>query len=565
MKAFFSYSSNDQAIVHAVAGEVGRAFVTIDTAALQTADDLIKSIESAIRDSAMFVYFVSRASLESEWVNFEVDEARYRQSMNRLRKFIVVLLDDRLEAKDFPEWMRRYVFVKNHAPRPIARVIRGVIDEMVGEEQSRFFVGRAVETARLQAALVPPDSSSRVAIVTIRGLPGIGRRTLLQRVARDSLFIDRLLTVRIEVGDSVNSITVKLADLVEPVVSLEETLEMAEEIKSMLPAAACSRFVSDVNRALQLHELVVLYDDGGILDNNGFPTLAVQSILQETEMAPGLLVALVTNRRPRFEGTPLLEESVIVDVNPLHESEIRQLIALKARAKDLNLAHDMVVALAEQAKGYPPAATALVELAHVYGPHLRATFADGTKYSPRPLTRYLARLVLSPAERKMISILARNSPLPLEVLVLFAKSPGEAANALTRLIDLSLVIPQQGTSWYRISDPVIDYIDRVRELLPCTPEDYATVANVLDKFLGEDRDAGAYLDLSRVLYRALVHAGEKERPRAYALLADWLRLAEDFYHQRNYQKALDLVLDRSQGGPEQRSAGVDNSLQCQAW
>ncbi len=459
MKAFFSYSSNDQAIVHAVAGEVGRAFVTIDTAALQTADDLIKSIESAIRDSAMFVYFVSRASLESEWVNFEVDEARYRQSMNRLRKFIVVLLDDRLEAKDFPEWMRRYVFVKNHAPRPIARVIRGVIDEMVGEEQSRFFVGRAVETARLQAALVPPDSSSRVAIVTIRGLPGIGRRTLLQRVARDSLFIDRLLTVRIEVGDSVNSITVKLADLVEPVVSLEETLEMAEEIKSMLPAAACSRFVSDVNRALQLHELVVLYDDGGILDNNGFPTLAVQSILQETEMAPGLLVALVTNRRPRFEGTPLLEESVIVDVNPLHESEIRQLIALKARAKDLNLAHDMVVALAEQAKGYPPAATALVELAHVYGPHLRATFADGTKYSPRPLTRYLARLVLSPAERKMISILARNSPLPLEVLVLFAKSPGEAANALTRLIDLSLVIPQQGTSWYRISDPVIDYIE----------------------------------------------------------------------------------------------------------
>ena len=213
--------------------------------------------------------------------------------------------------------------------------------------------------------------------MTIRGLPGIGRRTLLQRVARDSLFIDRLLTVRIEVGDSVNSITVKLANLVEPVVSLEETLEMAEEIKSMLPAAACSRFVSDVNRALQLHELVVLYDDGGILDNNGFPTLAVQSILQETEMAPGLLVALVTNRRPRFEGTPLLEESVIVDVNPLHESEIRQLIALKARAKDLNLAHDMVVALAEQAKGYPPAATALVELAHVYGPHLRATFADG--------------------------------------------------------------------------------------------------------------------------------------------------------------------------------------------
>jgi len=141
----------------------------------------------------------------------------------------------------------------------------------------------------------------------------------------------------------------------------------------------------------------------------------------------------------------------------------------------------------------------------------------------------------------MISILARNSPLPLEVLTLFAKSTEEAANALIRLIDLSLVIPQQGTSWYRISDPVIHYIDQVRELGPCTPKDYATVANELDRFLGEDRDAGAYLDLSRVLYRALVHAGEKERPRAYALLADWLRLAEDFYHQRDYKKALEIA------------------------
>lgn len=540
MKAFLSHSRQDQAIVNEVARQIGRAFVKIDTAAFHAADDLIQSIESAVRESAIFVYFASRASFDSAWVNFELNEARYHQSMSRLRKLIVVLLDDRIQPTEFPEWMRRYVFLKSHSPRPIARAIRSAIDDLVSEEQSGFFVGRATETASLQAALVPPDTSGDVALVTVRGLPGIGRRTLLHRVAKDSLSVERLLTVRVEIGDDANSITAKLADLVEPTVTPDDTLRIVRNIQSLPPLDACSRFASDVDQALQLHELVVLYDEGGILDNDGSPTAAVESLLQQVARTSGALVALVTNRRPRLRDIPNLQESPIVDMGPLHESEVRQLIALKAKTKSLNLTAGAIGALAEQAKGYPPAVTALVELAEAYGPELVTSSAGrGSEYQPRPLTRYLAGLSLSSTERKMIAVLARNSPLPLKILMLFAPDDQEAANALTRLIDASLVMPQPGTAWYRISDPVSDYVDR--EFPPCSAEDYAIVANELDRFLDEDREAGGYLDLSRVFYRALIHAGQETRPRAYALLADWLRLAADFYHQRNYQKALELA------------------------
>jgi tetratricopeptide (TPR) repeat protein len=540
VKAFLSHSSNDAAIVSEVARRIGRAFVTIDVAAFHAPDDLIQSIESAVRDSAIFVYFASRPAMSSTWVNFELNEARYHQAMSRLKKLIVVLLDDRLQPADFPEWMRRYVFLKSHAARPIARAIRGAIDDMVSEEQSGFFVGRASETAALQAALVPPDTDSDVSIVTVRGLPGVGRRTLLQRVVRDSLYIDRLLTVRVEIGDNANSIAAKLADLVEPIITPDDTLAMVREIQSLPLSSVPSRFASDVNRALQLHELVVLYDQGGVLDNNGFLTTDIESLLQEVTSQPSLLVALVTNRRPRLRGVPDLEDFPIVDVNPLRESEVRQLIALTAKSRGLNLPLGTVGALAEQAKGYPPAVIALVGLAEVYGPELVTTSTSGrSEYQPRPLTRYLASLSLSQAERKMVAVLARNSPFPLTILMLFGPDGQEAVSALTKLIDASLVMPQVGTSWYRISDPAFDYIDR--EFPPCTIEDYTLVANELDKFLDEDRETGAYLDLSRVLYRALIHAGQTKRPRAYALLADWLRLAQDFYHQRNYEKALDFA------------------------
>ena len=540
MKAFLSHSSNDKAIVTEVARRIGRVFVTIDTVAFHAPDDLVQLIESAVRDSAIFVYFASRSAMDSAWVNFELNEARYYQAMSRLKKLIIVLLDDRLQPTDFPQWMSRYVFVKSRAARPIARVIRSAIDDMVSDEQSGFFVGRAAETADLQAAFVPADTSADVAIVTVRGLPGIGRRTLLQRVVRDSLSIDRLLTIRVEVGDNATSIVAKLADLVEPIVTPDDTLAMVRQIQSLTPTSLSSRFASDVERALQLHELVVLYDEGGILDNNGSPVTAIESLLEEVASKPGLLVALVANRRPRFREATAFEDSPIINVTPLRESEVRQLIALKAKSKKLNLSQGAASALAEQAKGYPPAVSALVGLTEVYGPELVSTLAGpGSEYQLRPLTRYLAGLSLTPTERKMVGVLARNNPLPLTILTLFASDGLEAASALAKLIDASLVMPQVGTSWYRISDPVFDYIDR--EFPPCTVEDYSVVANELDKFLGEDREDGAYLELTRVFYRALVHSGQEKRPRALALLADLLRLAEDFYHQRNYQKALEFA------------------------
>lgn len=553
MKAFLSHSSSDNEIVHEVARQIGRVFVSLDINEFHAADDLVQSMESAVRDSAIFVYFASRSAMDSSWVAYEANEAKYYNVINRIKKLIVVILDDRIQPSDFPDWMRRVVFFKSHAPRPIARMIRGVIDDLVSEEQSGFFVGRSGETASLQAALVPPDDSGDVSIVTVRGLPGIGRRTLLQRVVRDSLSVDRLLTVRVEVGDNVNSITAKLADLVESIVAPDDTIAMVQQIQSQTRGDASARFAADVNRALDLHELVVLYDEGGILDNNGFLASDVELLLAQVASGPDLLVALVTNRRPRIQESTLFDNFPIVDVAPLRESEVRQLIALKARARGLTLTTAVVSGFVDQARGYPPNVTALIELAEVYGSQLIATSASSrTEYRPRPLARYLSSLSLSTHERKLISVLAHNNPLPLPVLMLFAPEGETGIAALTKLIDASLIIPQQGTSWYRISDPISDYVDR--EFPPCTIEDYTLVASELEGFLDEDRDTGAYLELSRVFYRALIHAGQDRRPRAFALHADWLRLAADFYHrQRNYQKALDFAITAYQETPEQEA------------
>jgi len=86
MKAFLSHSHVNAELVRAVAERVGRPFVRVDINAFRTADELIAAMERAVRESAILVYFASRDAMESAWVNFELNEARYHQALMRIRK-----------------------------------------------------------------------------------------------------------------------------------------------------------------------------------------------------------------------------------------------------------------------------------------------------------------------------------------------------------------------------------------------------------------------------------------------------------------------------------------------
>lgn len=558
MKAFFSYSHADSEVVHSVAARVGRPNVNIDVKSFAAGDDLVQAMERAVQESSLFVLFVSRSALDSTWVLFETSEARYYQAANRIRKTLVVILDPRISAKDLPEWLTRAKFITTRAVGPIARVVRELIDDLTQDEQHQLFVGRAVEAAELQSALVPPDGLGEAPLVIVKGLPGIGRRTLLQRVAHNSMALSRVVTVRVEAGDTVNSVAAKIADLFEPLATPEQARSTTLEIMSLDEGAALERTVADLRVGQTLGELAVLYDDGGFLDNDGQLVPAISSVLTRLCRETELMAVAVTNRNPVLRGT-VLNEVPVVPVGQLSKPEVRQLLALMARAAHVSLAPGDLATLVDQVRGYPPNADALVKLVARYGVGLAQGSASlDAQYIPRPLHRYLRDLQLAPTERRILSILARNSPLPLTILAEFAPDRDDAERALVTLIDASLVVPQPGTSWYGAADPIIGYIDR--EYPPCTIDDFMRLAGLLDEFLQRTTDDGPYLDLSRLLYRSLVRSGgDTENARALALHSDWLKLAKQFYYDRDFERSLEysrLVLQSTPGQEEARDFAV---------
>jgi hypothetical protein len=358
-KAFLSHSSKDSELVHAVAAQVGRPFVKLDVNEFQGGDEILTVIDEAVEQSAVFVLFASRASLASLWVGAEVDAARYELRFGRLKHVLVCLLDDTLGSSDLPTWMRRYKYIPSRAAKPIARAIRAIIDEMIRDRQSEFFVNRLNESARLQDIMAPASGLEPATLFAVVGLDGIGRRTLLQRVSRDILSLPRIIEVEIESGDSVNDIAVKIADLLEPASSPEDAVALAKTILSLPESEAAERAAHDLRLAVGLRELPTLVDRGGLLDNEGQLTDGVRGILSAVGRSPEVVVALVSARRPeQSDGTQIPS----VRVADLDDADVRRLVGLLARARDLDLTKDNIAVLAGMSRGYPPSARIAVEL-----------------------------------------------------------------------------------------------------------------------------------------------------------------------------------------------------------
>ncbi|WP_460065624.1 tetratricopeptide repeat protein [Streptomyces sp. YKOK-I1] len=558
IKAFFSYSTKDEKFVSEVASQVGRPFVHIDKHSFSSGYDILSSIDVAIRESGLFVLFLTRSSLNSEWVRHEVDEARLHSALGRIKKTLVVLMDQTIRRDEIPDWLNRAKSITSASSAPVARKISSLVDDLVRENQHSFFVGRGKEITELQRAFVPFESMELPQVVCVCGLLGIGRKTVLSNVARTSLNFERLVPIQVEPGDSIQTLAAKVEAQIQSAGTPEDSISIVREVEGYTDRDALRlAFDAFVKMTAQFREMPVLYDEGGLLDADGRISEAIRLILTSLKDYSDVTMALMTNRRP--DRRSLLEYDLslpVVDVRQLTDSDVNQLIALVSRAWGLKIATDAARKITAAVRGYPPSVTYALELVRSYGPDVAiGQNALLSEFGARPFVKYLRNSSISELERKILRIISANSPLPLPILqTVVGVSEEEIGEALMRLIDVSLIVPSDA-GWYEISGPVATAVQR--EYRSCTPAEYAAVSEALDDFLKVSVGGSDYLALQRVLFRALNLAGREKSRRAHSFAADYVRLAERFYHEnRDYESARNAAQTVIESHPNLHSARI---------
>jgi len=558
IKAFLSHSSANKELVRSVANNLGRQFCLIDEQVFENGISFKQSIEKHLDTTSVFVLFLSTSALQSVWVNFEIDESAYRVIQNTISRAIVFMIDSDVDHEALPPWLKRAKVVRNIVPKSIAREIREHIDDLLRAEQHMFFEGRTTDLLNFQKVLTPIDRAPP-RLVAVHGLPSIGRRSFLRNAARISLGFGRIIVFEVAEGDSLADLAIRIANELEPYSTSVGFEHIVETIRTASDEAVVIRIIGDLRAAVSNRELPVLLDEGGLLTDEGLFTPSVQSLVSAVLKDSQLYLCVVSARKPYAD---IQTQSL----GPLNSDDIRRLIVRISghRNPPLTLTSEHVSELAEYVNGYPPSAYFAVSLAAEYG--VSAVLADKSRlvqFRTAAMVRYLRQKNLNVVERKVLSVLGRYSPLPIEVLPpVIGHTSADIAASMMRLMDYSLVVLEQ-SGLYAVAGPIADVVHR--EITE--PTDHEALYNAVIQLVDETDLNVPRLDLHRVLFRAAT-LGNVDSKQLFHMASDIIRLTEEFYHDRNYRKAIEFGRIASKERPESTVARdylIRALIQEEAW
>jgi len=184
-----------------VAKLLQREFVTHQDLSFDHGEDFKNEILKGLDKSAVFVFFVSRASLNSVWVKFELDQAAERLVEKKLAKAIAIRIDAAVGPDELPSWLRSISAPVIECPAAAARMIKEHISKVRSDSFPDLFLGRGKILEQVEEKMTPSDHRPP-GIVALWGLPGIGRRALAKKVIKNVLDFQRAVQINVEPGDT---------------------------------------------------------------------------------------------------------------------------------------------------------------------------------------------------------------------------------------------------------------------------------------------------------------------------------------------------------------------------
>lgn len=536
MKAFLSHSSKDKELVSKVAKELGRQFCIFDKLSFENGIEFKQSIEEGLSSSSVFVLFASQNSLKSLWVKHEVTEAWYEKLQENLSTILVYIIDSGVRPADLPEWLQRALISTLNAPNSIARDIKYHLDELIINRSRSYFVGRSKEIQDLQEFMAPIDGSPIPHAIIIRGLTGIGRRSLIRYVVPDLLQLRKFIEIRIDDGTTINDVCAMIANYIESYSTQDRLKKLIAEIQALSQEDALNRTLSNLRKATEQHELVIMIDQGGMFESDGYLTHPIRSILQALEPNDDGYLFLVTNRKPKDDERTIPRT---VHVREFSQNETKRLLTLLASNEGVAINTMDLNELADYVAGYPPAAYYAVHQAKEYGWEvLKARKGILVEYRRKIFVEELKRIELTEIEIEILRLLAFYSPLPLHVIGrVYGIAPEDLSDILIHFIDLSLATADEAET-YKIADPIIESAAKTFGI-PLESEHQALAKELLI-YLKHQKDV-PLLELNRVLFRAARLCNDfNVAKQAASLSNDLIALTKQLYYDRRYKEAIEL-------------------------
>lgn len=537
IRAFLSHATADKPFIQKVAEQLGRAAVVFDAYEFSTGDDLKAAILSGIDRSKIFVLFASRASLSRDWVKFEIEEAEKAILSQNISQAMTFIIDPSLSVDKIPDWMKSSLITRQSSPALVASDIRRAISTKLSESRPRHFIGRTAEFDQALDLITSFTSPDHRPPIVVYGLSGIGRRSLIDAVARDGLSLKRTHVVRLKDGDLLPECLLKLtASLAgEPLGDQQAFLQSAiiqpDDVTAM-------QIIEGFRTVCLSRAMPIIFDEGALVNDEGSLRPEFDLLYNLVAADAEIDLAIVSNRR--ISGADGMALPAVRVAELAAQARLR-LVRLLARDREIPISAAEADVIAEYSRGYPPAVMFAVQEMEAYGPaHVAASRAALSKFSEEIFLKKLqSDQKLSADNISILQLLSTYSPLPLPVIRDYLDiNDTELVDHMLYLLDFALVVPE-GVN-YRISEPIRQAAYRAFRGLHL---DHGKMASLLEKYLLDFEDDETRLSLGQNLFRSATLGGQRSKSGyAVSLASDLIELAVQSYHDQDYERAIEVGL-----------------------
>jgi tetratricopeptide (TPR) repeat protein len=552
LRAFLSHSSSDKDFVERVAESMRPGSYELDAITFDAGLINSDAIRISLSRSDLFCLFLSTASINSSYVDFETLLGVEFLARGSISRFLAICLDSESFAEANENVKFFNIVRKSLSPESAARLIQGQLISAASKARnfSHPFLGREEEIKSIEDQVSDHRRPSAKALY-ISGNSGTGRRSLAAKFYENHF--PHVGHVFPEIGishyDGPEELYRNILTELRPTMP---TTELRSRMFSfgIAKAEEQSRMAAQLlNSLLPSNEAAFLVDEGGVLTDAGAFSPELAKLLESLEAHPHPPVTFISPRMIPSKYRNGHAEIAFQALKALSWDTARRLTSTLLKRRSIDVDTDGLEDLVKLSEGHPFNIYRVVDEVSDRGLKVfLANPADFIDWKHRQTSEYLSKIPFEGSDSLVLSLLKNIPELDFGTICEALRlNAADLADNLQRLVLLH-ILDAEGDR-FRISPALRVAVERdTRVKMPAALQVEATssVARSLSLRIEEGTASVSLVD-SAVL--ASVESGEvlTELAAAFLLPSHYVWLAKLRYDQRQWTECIRFGLEALQG------------------
>ncbi len=542
-KIFLSHSSAQKYLVEKIADKLGKDRVAYDKYSFETGMDSLDEIIRHLNSTDLFVVFISKEALESNWVKTELAQANKLTLLNSIKQFLPIIVDKSIEHDDarIPDWIKKRTLRQIFEPFLIKKKIEQNYRDIVIESnplikaKEELFVGRNDIMEEFESQVLTTSNIRPVSFVC-SGIEGVGRRTFMKKaLAKTRFFNDTYepVSIYLDSKESVEDFIIKIEDING---SLSD--EILEILKNKSFAEKIEQAIEIVKKLIDNNERLFILDSGCIILPNMHVTNWFLEVTNDTRLDNTLSIVLITRFRPNPSFILNNRRIKAIHVDALSEKDIRKLFVQYRDILNLTIDPENSEKILESLNGIPSQVHFSLDLIKQTNVNYVLTHLNEiVEYGDARVFYLMEEIQKDPSKLDILVLISKVDFISFDLLYQLIGKTTKNEKTLEEFFILGIYDTFGGFSDHiKVNYSVADYIRRSKFSIATSFQ--SKLRQLLKSYF---TDTKSHIDASELLINvknALI-AGYKV-PDRYFLPSFVLRSIIEMYYQGSYEHVIKL-------------------------